>query len=306
MGVIDTVSAGFRLVLKRPWLIVLPLLLDLFLWQGPKLSMSAVVDQWQTTLSSLSTDLAATGGAGSEAYTESLDALLDDTVRSTNLFGALVWTMLGVPNVTGSLPILPGDSPLQITTTWQLSLVQLAILATGLLLAALYLNLVASAVRDESPTLAGLAGATARTWTRLALVAVPVALAIISTLVVLTLLGILALVLAMGFLWILVCIAFVPQGIALGRQGAWGAVISSYLVVRTNLWPTLGLLILTNLLSSGLGLIWMRLAGPSTMGTLAAILLSATVGTSLTAAMFLFYRDRLAALQRAVATARSA
>jgi hypothetical protein len=37
-GVIDTLSAGYQTVNHHPWLILLPLVLNLFTWLGPRLS----------------------------------------------------------------------------------------------------------------------------------------------------------------------------------------------------------------------------------------------------------------------------
>ena len=43
MGIIDTLTAGFDLVRRRIWLIVLPVLLDVGLWVAPRLSVSELV-----------------------------------------------------------------------------------------------------------------------------------------------------------------------------------------------------------------------------------------------------------------------
>lgn len=69
LGLIDTLSSGFRVVQRRPWLILLPLLLDLWLWLGPRWSIQPLVDSllawWQPA--NLPTELASTA----ETYRES-------------------------------------------------------------------------------------------------------------------------------------------------------------------------------------------------------------------------------------------
>src|SRR3712207_2583590 len=45
MGVIDSLSAGFGVVNQRPWLILLPVLLDLFFLFGPRVSVAPIVGQ---------------------------------------------------------------------------------------------------------------------------------------------------------------------------------------------------------------------------------------------------------------------
>ena len=115
------------------------------------------------------------------------------------------------------------------------------------------------------------------------------------------LLGPLVFFVGVGLLWIAVFIAFVPQAIALAHETPWRAVVSSFVVVRFNFWRTIGLLALTNLLSTGLGLIFVRLLqrGPFLVGVL-AIVANAYVGTALTTALFIFYRDRLLMLREVV------
>ncbi len=39
LGLIDTLSSGFKVVQRRPWLVLLPVLLDLWLWLGPHWSI---------------------------------------------------------------------------------------------------------------------------------------------------------------------------------------------------------------------------------------------------------------------------
>ena len=42
IGVIDSLQGGFNLVTRRPWLLLLPVLVDLILWRGPKLLDDAI------------------------------------------------------------------------------------------------------------------------------------------------------------------------------------------------------------------------------------------------------------------------
>ena len=37
-GVIDTISAGYAAINRQPWLLLAPILLDLLLWLGPRVS----------------------------------------------------------------------------------------------------------------------------------------------------------------------------------------------------------------------------------------------------------------------------
>ncbi|MBA2448513.1 MAG: hypothetical protein H0V51_10865, partial [Chloroflexi bacterium] len=42
-GVVDTLSAGYRIVNRRPWLVLGPVALDLFLWFGPRVSVAPLI-----------------------------------------------------------------------------------------------------------------------------------------------------------------------------------------------------------------------------------------------------------------------
>ena len=44
MGLIDTITGGFRIVQRRPWLILLPVVVDLWLWLGPRLAIQPFID----------------------------------------------------------------------------------------------------------------------------------------------------------------------------------------------------------------------------------------------------------------------
>jgi hypothetical protein len=43
-GVIDTISAGYAALNRQLWVLLLPVLVDLFLWLGPQVSFSPLVE----------------------------------------------------------------------------------------------------------------------------------------------------------------------------------------------------------------------------------------------------------------------
>ena len=45
LGVVGCLMAGFELIGQRLWLIALPVLLDLFLWLGPRLSVAPLLNE---------------------------------------------------------------------------------------------------------------------------------------------------------------------------------------------------------------------------------------------------------------------
>jgi hypothetical protein len=305
VGIIDTLSAGFRLVFRKPWLALVPLTIDLAIWRGPKLSMSVIVERMVGSLNDVAASLSGSSGATTDAMAEMI-RILRETLAQTNLFGLFAWDSLGVPSITASLPIQTGDRVFQLTQMWQLALVEIAILAVGLLFAAAYLILIAQSVHQEPLALGDYVRGTLVAWTRLAVIALLVSIGIGSALLVSAILGPLSIIVMIGLFWIVLYISFFPQAITLARLRPVPALLSSFSVVRTNLWPTLGLLVLVNLLDSGLSLVWQRVIGAAPAGTIVAIVLSALIGSGLTAALFFYYRDRMAALRSLVAAAREA
>src|SRR5512140_372285 len=53
LNAIEALSSGFELVLRRPWLLLLPIALDLFLWLGPQVHAKPVFDEIIRVLSAV-------------------------------------------------------------------------------------------------------------------------------------------------------------------------------------------------------------------------------------------------------------
>jgi hypothetical protein len=86
---------------------------------------------------------------------------------------------------------------------------------------------------------------------------------------------------------------FVPAGLIMDDLRLPTAVLQSFRLVRDNFWSTLGLILLSQLISLGFALILGRFAVYPPLGTLAAIILHAYIGTGLTMGLLIFYRSRV-------------
>jgi len=87
-------------------------------------------------------------------------------------------------------------------------------------------------------------------------------------------------------------LVFVIQGLVLGQRGLLRAILESFLLVRTQFVSVIGLVVLCLIVYEGLGHLWAVPAADS--WTLSVgILANACVGTGLTAATFVFYRERI-------------
>ena len=296
MGIIDTLSAGFGTTAKKLWLIILPVLLDIFLWLGPKLSIAPVIDKMVTFFREGMRFAAPTtvDASVAEMFDTTLEAFRE-TMGRLNWFAFLAWGRLGVPSVAGFTPIdAKTDHVIAVSEYWQLLLLQIVIMAAGLLLAALFLVILGSHARGGGVNWHTLFAKVLRAWVYMAIVFVPLGFFLLFGLSFSLLLGPLSIFAGVFFLWLLIYMTFVPQAIALGEENPLHAVLSSFTIVRLNFWATLGLIILVNVISTGLGLVWYRVFMRTAVGTLVAIVANAYVGTSLTLAMFIFYRDRVA------------
>lgn len=305
MGIIDTISAGFRLVTRRLWLVALPIALDLFLLLGPKLSvlpvMTQALDNYVALQEALPQESVQTLNAEMIA---SLHELVNDVLGPANLLAVSAWTRLGFPSVAGARPIDAAvDTVHTITTNSEMYLWVAALLLLGLLLASAFLVLIAQALREGREAPADVVGHVVGSWLRLLVLFVPLGLGLLVASALLTLmpLGVGSLVmmaLFVALIWATLYLAFVPEAITLAHASPLEAINSSFGIVRRNLASSVGLLVLVFVLRQGFGLIWGQLLQQSQLAAVVAILGSAYIGTALTAALFIFYHERLVRLRQ--------
>jgi len=312
VGIIDTLSAGFDRLTKRLWLIVIPVLVDIGIWLGPKLSLNKLARQAIASLPS-----ASEMGPQYEQTMAALSELLTDVARQTNVLSVLSMRLLGLPSLSGSIvPTAPAPGsprlPVEIPT-WSALLGVLALLtAASLLLACFCLALLAQEVRDEDMDLRYVLGVTSRSWRRLGTLLLVLLLtgAVVSTGVGL-LAGLVAFVslefaallvnlFGLAFMGLAVygaiVLFFTSRAIILDDTGTLQSIWSSLNVVQRNLLPTIGFLLLVNVLHTGLLYIW-RMLPVNVLGMLIGITGNAYVSTGLAMASLIFYRDRFTTWQ---------
>lgn len=300
MRVIDTLTAGFNTVTKKLWLATLPMVVDLFLWLGPKVSVAPVIEKMTTSFRQAMDALGST--AADPGLVDMFEAAIDQfqsTIGSTNLLALLSWGRLGMPSIAGIRPIdLKVDRVVQVSEYGQMLLVQVLIMALGLFVACIFLGMLACEVRGEALDLVGLSRRVPLYWLRMLAILVPLGVALFFALFSGFLLGPFGFFVWVLVLWAMLYMSFIPQAITLAEDGPRGAVWHSFTVVRLNFWPSVGLVLLINVITTGLSLVW-RLLMVSPVGMLVAILANAYVGTGLTVAAFIFYRERIAEWQGA-------
>jgi hypothetical protein len=297
IGVLASLAKGFDRVAARPVLILPPLVLDLFLWLGPRLGIAPFV---RATASSL------TAPPGADALVQqqiaSMQEIFNQLAVRLNLLRSLSSLPVGIPSVmAGQMPL---NAPLKIGPQIELSepvaILGLWMLITvvGLGLGTWYHRMLAASVAhdtDLTPLAMG--------WLKMVLAAVIgyVGLVLGTAAIfvlgwaagwILPLLGVGVSFVAFSlFFWLVVYLVFTPHGIVRYRMGLFSAMTESVLLVRWNFLPTVGFLTLAVAISWLTGWVW-SLPQPGSWISSLSILGHAFVSAMLLVSSYVFYQGR--------------
>jgi len=302
-GVIASLQAGFNVVSNRIVLIILPVLLNAFLWLGPRLS----VGQWYGTLFDSWIALLKRNNFPAQelaVYTENAPILMD-LMDKLNWLGWVRTLPIGIPALMLDLPSkFPVPTPLGIQNVIQLYsftvMLGSALLLTfiGWLGGGLYFRIVAGASLGEEEAGIGLVRAFAQTILLSILWGIGSIIVILPLIIVISLLSAINPLLAQAafflilffMFWLIVPLFFTPHGIFVRKQNAIVSIMSSLRMSRFTL-PTSSMFVLSVfLLSRGLSYLWMVPASDSWL-LLVGIFGHAFISTTLLAASFVYYRD---------------
>lgn len=316
MGLIDTLSAGYGVVNRRPWLLLVPLVVDLFLWLGPRISLAPVVDPallqltWLARLGSPAPGDPAAVLTGPEL--ERLRQSLMASTSQTNALTILARGPLALPSVSAGLG---GIGPFSFTDGAGALAWLAGGLAAGLLLGGFFRAILAQQVRGEGGHLAGALRRTPADVLRvLGLLGVQVGVLLLLGLPVLLIVAAAALVApaiaALGLLLLLLGVFvaelhlfFALEAIFVSGVGPLAAVQRSVAVVRRHTGATLGLVLLTWLILAGMGQVWAVLATllePLPLAVGLSMAGNAYIASGLVAASMLFYQQRADLLPQGV------
>jgi hypothetical protein len=296
-GVISSIKAGFDAIAAHIKVILLPLLLDLFIWLGPRLRMNAMFDSMRNDL----VNFWKSGGISTTQIQAMLDSY-NQIIPVINLFWVLRTLPVGIsslvfPDPTSSTP-LGTPSVLQVNAVNFLGWLFLLTLV-GWIGGGLYFRSVAwRSVVPENEKPIGVGRAVVQTILLsivcsilLFVIGMPVLLLLGVLLQVSEVVGYIAMF-ALSFIsmWLIVPVFFWPHGIFVKRQNFLTAILSSVQMARFTL-PTSSMFILTIfLLSVGLNYLW-NIPPEDSWITLLGIFGHAFVTTALLAASFIYYRD---------------
>ncbi len=300
MGVLAALATGFDRIAARPWLLLPPVALDLFLWLGPALRVSGLVRM-------VAASLVPPPGADASMLEQVrlLRQMLADLGEHLNLFAALSSLPVGIPSLMAGR--MPAGSPVGLTARLELSsplavaALWCALTLVGLVLGSLYHRWAARQVAQTEDLPLG-----ARVWPQVALltlVAWILAFVMLAgTLLAVSLVALLlpdqtwlgVLMALAGFsllFWLGVYLVFSPHGIVRYGLGALRAMAESIQVVRWNLLGT------TVFVGLAIGITWLTnwvwsLPGEESWYSLLAVVGHAFVSATLLVGSYAFYQSR--------------
>lgn len=308
-GVIGSLRAGFDIVSSHVILILVPFLVDIFLWLGPRINVGQVLGPvYEMVFDRIRRGL--TSQAEAEQLTVMRELLIEG-IQQFNLVSVVARLQTFPIGISSLLArTLPADSPMGAEIATQipspLSLVgsMFLLVLLGWVSGGLYYRWVSGTILGRPEAVISIPRAIAQTvllsvvwFVFLVLLSLPVAL-------LLTLLALINPVLAsialFGLLlvsfWLIVPVFFIPHGIFVRRQNAFYSIFSSFRMARFTL-PTSAMFVFsTFILTTGLNYLWSVPSSSSWM-MLIGIAGHAFISTALLAASFVYYRDMNAWLQ---------
>jgi len=297
IGVVASLVTGFDRMAARPILILPPLLLDTFLWLGPKLN----VGPWMQRLAA---QLVAPTSA--EQAVQQQVAALRDTLQMMaerfNLLTALSSLPTGIPSLMAG--VMPEQAPvdwfgqLQLADPSTVLLGWIALSAIGIGFGVVYHRALAQTVAPEAELPSGIWA-----WGRMLLLALLAYLGLLVAgtlaLLVATVAAFLLPLLGIGvsfiaftlIFWLVVYLIFTPHGIVRYRFGVIRAMLESAFVVRWNFLSTVGFLSAAALISWLTNQIW-ALPTSSSWFELLSMVGHAFVSGTLLASSYVYYQGR--------------
>lgn len=298
-GLFETLAAGFTVVHRRPFLLLVPALLDLLVWAGPRIGAGPVLESARLALRQFIEENGQQTGAvaDSQQVLEMLELRFQE-LGQVNLLSVAGWQLPGQMAISAERP-----AAFELTALPLLAVLS-ALLVVGVVLAVLFYGPLAMSVAQEQfrapALLKRLPGDFFRISLWLLLVVVVVFALILPVSIVVGLVSLVSQ--AIGVILILLCwilalllswwLAFTPIAIYLSRVNPIQAAFSSIRVVGQNPYLVFTLLMCSYATLVVWPLFWSPLENvPAAM--VFAIFGQAYFSTGLAAAMMVYYRDRM-------------
>jgi hypothetical protein len=311
LGMLSCLMAGFEMLGRNWWLLVLPVIVDLFFWLGPQLSIAPLMREALATLESPPWPLPAMQVPEQFAERFNLFSLLT-TVPLLSPPSLLAQHVPEATSPIGERVVLPITSGLALTG-WGVLLIP-----AGALMGFAYLNSLARSVyalRPQEEDAHQEQGRSISVWP-LVLRLIRVLFFAAGLLIVRTLaipiwylmtgvalaidpcLGPALQGLAVGIAgFIILHLIFVIHGVLLGKRGLLRAILESVALTQVNFPAAAGMVLIAVLIYHGLGFVWSMPNSDSWL-LLIGILGNSCIATALITGTFVFYQERIGVLNQ--------
>ena len=265
-NIIQALLSGFNTIANKPYLILLPILLDLFLWFGPAWR----VDEYFAPLINRMTKLPNIDNTGYAEILESYQDYWQQIITDFNLASSLRTLPIGVPSLMVSKPsfLNPIGNPLifSLKSNLQVLGVSILFLLIGYLLGNIYYRSISGQVikstqdNDIKSHLKVFSQIILMPFLLLIIILlISIPLLLIFTLITLISpsIGQFVLIIASVFIiWVVMPLIFTPHCIFLYQQNLISAMMTSISVVKTSMGQTSLFLILSIVLMEGMDYLW--------------------------------------------------
>lgn len=300
-SLIETLGTGFRALNQALPALLVPLLLNVWYWLGPRISLRPLVDWLRAAL-------------GPALWKQLRDQLgpttLSEQIFDLKFVGRLegllpFWQRIYTFEPAGALPQWVRPAIWNVGGFLTLIGAAIAINSVLTLLTAIYLVPLADVVRGAAAP-HNWFQRVGRAWlAQLAVMGIVLILLSIIGIPLLVVAGVLvnifpllgnfvAVFAVVALLWVIFTASFAYDAIVVSGAGPISAILTSLLIIRKSFWSAVRLYLLSLLILAGLNIIWRSLTG-SPLGLIVAMLSSAYIGAGLAAAHLVFYHDRLPA-----------
>lgn len=298
-SLIATISAGYEVLYRRLWVLIIPIAVDLFFWLGTPLSFAPFFQLIRDRI---------TGAARLLAFSPTERELLVVQLQQADMRSAAIGLNL--------LPLfIPQPASQSYTTAMVVGSPPLVLLfivlinLIALMVSAVYLVGLATGVRRERLTVAlfgrRLVAAVLRTGGYILLLLLVASLVGLPFLLLAAamaqllpdLVPWLALLWFAIIFWLYLYTGFAIEVVLVGGKGLLRSLLTSISIVRHSFFNALGLVLLSFGISVGMGVLWSGLA-TTLSGWLVALAGSAAIGSGLVAARQVFVYDRLTSLHQ--------
>ncbi|GAB4495928.1 MAG: hypothetical protein OHK0052_04700 [Anaerolineales bacterium] len=302
-NLIRALRDGFDAIANQPGLILFPVLLDLFLWFGPRLNINPVIQSFLGLLESIP----------DAQSPQNLDLLeinrtyWNEFAQSFNLLTSLRSYPVGVSSMVSGWQ--PAQNPLhlissvfEVATPLNLLLIWVGLTLLGSIFGSLYFESAAQAALHGQIHWAQMLRDLPRTFGQVFLLTFIIGIYVFAILAPMTLV-IAAATLMGGFvgqvvvfiavsviIWWFLPLLFAPHGIFTYRQPAFTSIVHGTRLTRFAFPITSTFWLIVFILNQGLNLLWMKPLATSWFGLL-GIIGHAFTTTALLAASFIYYND---------------